>query len=146
MKSVLSLITAISIALCAACLVHPTITHANGNPPKNECRHCTCDADCRGGQVCLENGTCGPLVCPDPGVVFGEVCSPTGCGDTNNDGRTLASDALAVLRIAVGLPVRANDCEITACNDNGCETARLARYDGLGEDGICAFGDPIPQE
>lgn len=61
----------------------------------------------------------------------GPFCAATLCGDTNNNGQVTASDALATLRIAVGLDQAGNpnfpgQCDFTICAGEECSTRRLA--------------------
>lgn len=65
-----------------------------------------------------------------------KICPVTQCGDTNDDGKTVASDALATLRIAVGLPVRADDCTFTvATGRRERKTTLQVWYDA--NEGMC---------
>lgn len=48
------------------------------------------------------------------------ICADTPCGDVSNDGVTTATDALAALRIAVGLPVTEDFCSFTVCEGGHC--------------------------
>ena len=53
------------------------------------------------------------------------ICSASACGDIDNSGVTTAVDALATLRLAVGLEDPAPVCEFTICRGNKCTTRDL---------------------
>jgi len=67
------------------------------------------------------------------------VCVSTACGDINNDGNVLVSDAQSLLYLIVGLAQPGDEtgygqlCVATACNEGGC-------YDAVVDfDGVCLF-------
>lgn len=128
--------------------------NGHGNGPKCErlCTNVACDAmcvkhcpeECPVLEVCKNDNECGDqAACIDGACVTAntEVCAETLCGDINNNGAVSAFDALATLRIAVGLeqPISGTQCDFTVCNDVDCETHTLATPLGAAE--ACYFGN-----
>ena len=71
------------------------------------------------------------------------LCAASFCGDIDNSGFTTAVDALATLRLAVGLDDAAPVCDATFCRGNHCTTEQLAVstfYDDTTADVTCYSG------
>ncbi len=89
-----------------------------------------CDATCA-SELCGNGITQSGEECDDGNTADGDSCSAlcrfeTMCGDTNGDGKIRASDALQVLRAAVGLP---GPCILRICDVDG--SGRITATDAL---------------